>query len=523
MPSSRARHLVTLGLLLLAAAAPARAATRTFALVVGHNESLDEGVLPLSYADDDAARYAELFSLYAEETTLLTVMDRETQRLYPQLVARAAPPTFEQLRKAWTALAAKAAEARARGDRAELFFVYTGHGNVDAGGRGYVNLQDRRFTRDDLLREIVGAHRGDALHLVLDACHAWLVVNERGRLSKLVEATRSHLDVPQLADHPEVGLLLATSGEAVTHEWKEYRSGVFSHELRTAMLGAADVNGDGRVEYSEVAAFIAAANEQVSDPRGRLDVFVRPPATDERLPLVDLARRAPRRALLVAPGLAGRWTVEDQRGVRYADFRKAADYQLALELEPDRAYFVRTDETEAFVPAATTGAIALNLLHFQARAQSARGALGESLRSGLFAAPYGDGFYRGYVSSRDLLPVPPATTPPGALPPGLVPPTTVEPAPPETLPPGALVPVAPAPFRARTFAIGAAGGVAIAAAASAIAFKWASQESGKAYQQKPLRDEVLRAQTDLQNGYANVSWGVAGAAAALAIGLWATE
>ena len=42
---------------------------------------------------------------------------------------------------------------------------------------------------------------------------------------------------------------------------------MFTHELLSGMLGAADVNGDLVVEYTEVQAFVAAANRDIKDPR----------------------------------------------------------------------------------------------------------------------------------------------------------------------------------------------------------------------------------------------------------------
>ena len=45
----------------------------TFALVVGVNTSLDKDVAPLKYADDDAARYFDLFRLLGARTTVLAL------------------------------------------------------------------------------------------------------------------------------------------------------------------------------------------------------------------------------------------------------------------------------------------------------------------------------------------------------------------------------------------------------------------------------------------------------------------
>ena len=59
----------------------------TFALIVGANQSVDN-LTPLKYADDDAARYLDLFRLLGARTYLLSRLDDNTRRLHPQAAAR---------------------------------------------------------------------------------------------------------------------------------------------------------------------------------------------------------------------------------------------------------------------------------------------------------------------------------------------------------------------------------------------------------------------------------------------------
>src|SRR5690349_10939295 len=78
-----------LGLLLVREAA---AETRVHALVIGNNAGFvagaDGGSQPLlRYADDDAAAFTELLAEVVASPELLTVMDRETQALFPKLAA----------------------------------------------------------------------------------------------------------------------------------------------------------------------------------------------------------------------------------------------------------------------------------------------------------------------------------------------------------------------------------------------------------------------------------------------------
>src|SRR5204862_1128969 len=96
------------------------------------------------------------------------------------------------------------------------------------------------------------------------------------------------LQATPLARHPNIGVILATTLGQESHEWSTIESGVFTHELLSALVGAADVNGDLVVEYTEVQAFVAAANRDIKDPRAIPQIIARPPAANLRVPLIAL-------------------------------------------------------------------------------------------------------------------------------------------------------------------------------------------------------------------------------------------
>ena len=314
-------------LLSLLLVAPGASGHRQYAVIVANNLSLDEGVKPLRYADDDAARWAELLGPQSQRVDLLAVFDQETEALHPALVRATVPPTSQALTSAIEGVAADIARDRAEGLETTFFFVFIGHGNVGANREGYVSLLDKRFTRGDLFEKVVRPVGADFIHLVVDACNAYLMVNRRGAGPELGPAygdlVRGYLGEQDLERYPQVGVVLSTSGERESHEWAGYRAGVFSHEVRSALTGAADVNGDGRVEYSELKAFVAAANLKVDDPRARPEIWARPPARDRSRALVDLSAKGFEHFLLFPAGFSGRFHVEDGRGVRLADFHKA--------------------------------------------------------------------------------------------------------------------------------------------------------------------------------------------------------
>ena len=194
---------------------------------------------------------------------------------------------------------------------------------------------------------------------------------------------QAFLEEEQLERHPRAGVIVATSGDQETHEWARYRGGILSHELRSALSGAADVNGDGRIEYSELRAFLAAANARVRNPEARVDVFARAPALDRHRALVDLRASAPTaRFLHFGAGLGGRFLVEDDRGVRVADLNKEPARRLRRDgLGAPRLLRARAtiDETRGEVRAPAAGASTSAALSWHARAIAARGALDADL------------------------------------------------------------------------------------------------------------------------------------------------
>src|SRR5258708_2124470 len=71
---------------------PSPSTQALFALIVGSNASVDTELAPLKYADDDAARYLDLFRLLGARTYLLTRLDENSRRIHPQAVAEALEP-----------------------------------------------------------------------------------------------------------------------------------------------------------------------------------------------------------------------------------------------------------------------------------------------------------------------------------------------------------------------------------------------------------------------------------------------
>lgn len=370
---------VLAALLLLALVAPARAASEpvAYALIVSSNTSVDPTQPPLRYADDDGARYHELLAPRVREAVLLGVLDEETRALHPGLAERTRPPTRAALREALGHLEARMAEDRARGASPVLYLVFAGHGRRGPAGEGTFSLLDGMLTRTELFEQVLAPSRAVWIHLFVDTCDSYYLVNARGRPPvgpSQAQAVQGYLAARELARYPHVGAVLSTSREQESHEWSTLRSGLFSHLVRSGLTGAADANGDGRVEYAELRSFITSATEEGVGRAGRLEVSIQPPALEGSAPLVDLREPAPVGHLLLPRELMGRWWVEDERGLRVAELPGQRERALRLALQPGRRYLLRSAEREASFAVPRPGVVVdAGLLGFGSSATAGRG------------------------------------------------------------------------------------------------------------------------------------------------------
>jgi hypothetical protein len=385
-----------------------------YALVVANNASNDAKQAPLQFADDDGARYHSVFAPRATEVRLLTVLDDDTQRRFPGLAAQTRPPTRAELLRAFEELNTRMRADRARGERPVFFFVFTGHGKRGAEGEGAISLLGHQFTRAELFREVLEPLEAHTAHLIIDACDSYFFVNQRGALPTApaqAVAVTQFLSERSLERFPHVGVVLSTSSQQESHEWAAIRAGVFSHEVVSALLGAADVNADGRVEYSELKAFVAAANLEVKDPRGQVHLFARAPASDRAAPLADLSAPSRYGFLLLPAATSGRLWLEDERGVRHIELHKEAGRPVLLALPPRGRFFVHAAGREARLDNREGALVDAARLGWTTAALAPRGSLDEAFREHLFERPFGARFYEGFVASSGELAVAPAVEP----------------------------------------------------------------------------------------------------------------
>ena len=387
-----------------------------FALVIGSNTTSSDDQSPLRFADDDAARIAEVLREAGTDVELLTTFDRDSQQMFSALVGTAKQPTPKAVREGYARLVKRMRKAKAQGE-VELTIYYSGHGDVGPDGRGFLTLDGGRLTKHDLFSGMLGKSPADHNHILIDACRSEELVLSRGKgwqpdrlqgdYSRNVE---QYLENDQLSSYPNTGVILASSVDQKTHEWDVYRGGIFTHQLVSGLRGAADLNGDGKVEYSEMGGFVSAANRGVSDPRGKLDVVVRAPAGNQRAPLLIHDDIGDKRVALFVGTDVNHYVLEDRRGVRLADLRRGDAHPTYVRLPEGDIFITRQTEThggttrkEAKISSTDTGAVLVRQLAFASPQRESRGALVDAFRSGLFRVGYGPSYYAGYTAQEDML------------------------------------------------------------------------------------------------------------------------
>jgi hypothetical protein len=385
---------------------------RTFAVVIGNNKSLGRRRPELHYADDDAARYFQILETMAPgRVSLLTDFDRDTERLFPETKPRASRPSKSNFDAVGRRLASEVRKAQAEGHRTQVYFVFAGHGDVEH-GEGYVELADSRLRSSELkawLRSIPFTRA----HVILDSCNSFFMLGVRkpgGRhFATSEDAVRA-----LAADLPNVGVFLSTSAEGDAFEWSEIQSGIFSHVVRSGLLGAADANADGSVSYLELSAFVDTATSEVKNPNMRPHVFSRGPGARDHLPIAELHSMSAVRRFELSDAGTLRVRLRDRHGVPLLDAHAERSRPLSLAL-PEAwargAFVERTTrdgesipQTAAYAVPDVTDIVTLAALTDVRQDSTARGP--DETFQALFAVPFGPSSLASYVVARRTQPPP---------------------------------------------------------------------------------------------------------------------
>lgn len=204
----------------------ASALVHRFAVIVG-NDHGDAGDVALRYAHTDAERMYEVLKDLGsfEPADMVLLREEGAERVRSTLIAY-----NDRIRAAIAA-----------GEEAVLFVYYSGHASADA-----LRLSGTHLGLTEL-EQLVRGSAATFRILVLDACRSGTLTRVKGGHSA------PPFDIRLDERLSEQGLVLLTSSAANedAQESDGLRGSFFTHHLVSALLGAADADGDGLVTLEE--------------------------------------------------------------------------------------------------------------------------------------------------------------------------------------------------------------------------------------------------------------------------------
>lgn len=361
--------------------------TAWFAIVIGNNTSDNPRVKRLHYADDDAIGTHRLLEQAGVKSILLVNLDADTRRLHPDLLPDG-PPTREKLLAVFQELITRMKEIKDEGTKVEFLFIYSGHGNV-ARGEGYIVLQGGMLTRSDLYDQILSKSPADRNHVIVDACKSYFLAFGKGPGGERRAYSKYLIQKADASMLSNTGFILSTSSDRDSHEWERFRAGVFSHEVRSALRGGADVDGDRRITYGELGAFLQTANRNIINARYRPDFIMRPPGDSPGELSEEIIDWSGNQDVLVLDDASwGHVYVESSKGERVMDAHSAAGEKFVLHMPTGRPVYIRDDEEVKEVIIEAGGESVFSKLVAKAVDVGRKGSLHQAFKD-LFSEPFG--------------------------------------------------------------------------------------------------------------------------------------
>jgi hypothetical protein len=221
--------LLCAGILHTAAYAEAPAApTRRFALVMGANKG-GEGNVRLRYATSDARSFADLLT--------------ELGGVRPEDLVLLLDPPLSAFRDSAERLRAQATMAGAAGQRCELVLYYSGHSD-EAG----LLFEKEKLPYADL-RAAIERVPAAVRVAILDSCSSGSLTRPKGGASRPAFLFDASSDMEGHA------YITSSSAAEAAQESDKIGGSFFTHHLVSALRGAADVRGLGKVTLNDAYAY----------------------------------------------------------------------------------------------------------------------------------------------------------------------------------------------------------------------------------------------------------------------------
>jgi hypothetical protein len=349
-------------------AAMAPQAFRRIAVVAGANLG-GEGRAKLKYAASDARSFAsvitELGGVRKEDLVLLI------------------DPSLSDFRAATARAKAAAEQAAASGQRCEMVLFYSGHSDDSGLLLGKERLPYEALRAD--LERIPAAVRV----AILDSCSSGSLTRAKGG------AARPAFLFDASSDMEGHMYITSSSADEAAQESDRIGGSFFTHYLVSALRGAADTRGQGRVTLNEAYAFAfretlaSTENTQYGPQHPAYEISL---TGSGDLVFTDL--RSSSAGLALGEDLSGRLYVRDDRGALVVELEKPYGKRMELGLPPGTYALSYMDRDMRYQAAATVrqgGRVEVYAADFKRAATVAAVARGAEAETELAVPPPGVG------------------------------------------------------------------------------------------------------------------------------------
>ena len=200
-----------------------------FALIVGNNSGMP-GDEPLRYAESDARRVYDVLTQIGDFSPINSVLLRGSDAT--------------ELRSALLTINERIRDSAARPDtRVVLVVYYSGHADARS-----LHLRGTELPISELSQMARGSAANFRL-VVLDACRSGTLTRVKGgqRVAPFALPTVAEESLPE----DGFAFLTASAANEDAQESDELQGGLFTHAFVSALLGAADADGDGAIVLDE--------------------------------------------------------------------------------------------------------------------------------------------------------------------------------------------------------------------------------------------------------------------------------
>ncbi len=227
--------------LLLLCAAVSLAQER-IGFIIGANRGL-ASERQLQFAVSDAKRIREV---------MIELCRFQESRTY--LLAN---PCIRDIEKTVDEIRGRIKEIKAAGGQVEFLFYYSGHGSADA-----LHVNGEAFPHDSLLSALETV-QADLAIAVVDACYSGSLMADKG----IALASPLSLKLTDTLSARGTILLASSSAGQISHESTDLGGSVFTHNLLSALRGAADYDGSGTVSLSEAYGYARMQTSAITGSR----------------------------------------------------------------------------------------------------------------------------------------------------------------------------------------------------------------------------------------------------------------